>query len=132
MPTLKKSSQLKSKSSFKKKISLFIYENGDTHWSSNGMIDKKKVIDQIFELYSSFFKGCSYNDAEMLKFMSNDLLLFVKGKSELSQQLYQSILKKTLRKKQADRVKIEKFLEEIPVYYLLSILGLAYHINKSG
>lgn len=132
MPTLKKDSQLKSKSIFKKKISQLIHENGDTHWSSNGIIDKKKVIDQIFELYSSFFKGCSYNNAEMLKFMSNDLLLFVKGKSELSRQLHQSILKKTLRKKQADRVKIEKFLEEIPVYYLLSILGLAYHINKSG
>jgi hypothetical protein len=95
-------------------------------------IDRKKVIAEIFEKYKRI-KSKSIEQDPYLAFIDNDLVIFigyridlVKNKDVEGLKLWSEISKNTYDKDPAiQKMKIEKLLYSLPLYYLLAFLGFA-------
>jgi hypothetical protein len=90
-------------------------------------IDRKIVIEQIFSLYSEM-------DKDPLGYLNSDLLKLMGYTSDLARandneglELFLKINRKMWKKDNLDRGRIRALLHEIPLYYLLSLLGYAHY-----
>ena len=103
-------------------------------------IDRKLVIQDIFTLYSEI-ADFMYEKDEYLSYINNDLVKFIGYKIDLEKKndnegvrLWNKIKSKVTLHKDPNKEKITEFLNEVPLYYLLSFLGYAYYkytINKN-
>jgi hypothetical protein len=91
-------------------------------------IDRKIVIEQIFSLYSEM------EDKDPLGYLNSDLLKLMGYTSDLVDandnegiKLFLKINRKMWKKDNLDRGRITALLHEIPLYYLLSLLGYAHY-----
>jgi hypothetical protein len=120
----------------KNKINKYIFKN-DIFCEDD--IDRKLAIQDIFALYSEI-ASFIYEKDEYLSYISNDLLVLIGYKIDLENKhdiegirLWNKIKSKITLHKNPNKEKIIEFLNEIPLYCLLSFLGYAYYkykINK--
>jgi hypothetical protein len=95
-------------------------------------IDRKKVIAEIFEKYKRI-KSKSFEEGPYLDFIDNDLVIFIGYRVDLMKnndveglKLWSEISKNIYDKDPANqKMKIEKLLYSLPLYYLLAFLGFA-------
>jgi hypothetical protein len=116
---------------FKKKISSYILKKGDICCEDD--FDRKKLIDQIFNV----FKDISPTD--YLDTINNDIILFIgyfidlkKSNDKKGIQLWSEMnsqMPLTKNKKQ-DEKNIRALLFSLPLFYLLSFLGMANYKNN--
>jgi hypothetical protein len=121
----------------KNKINKYIFKN-DICCEDD--IDRKIAIQEIFTLYSEI-ASFMYEKDEYLSYISNDLLVLIGYKIDLENKndiegirLWNKIKSKITLNKNPNKEQIIEFLNEVPLYYLLSFLGYAYYkykINKN-
>jgi hypothetical protein len=78
-----------------------------------------------------------YEKDEYLSYIDNDLVKFIGYKIDLEKKndnegirLWNKISSKISVNKNPNKEKITEFLNEVPLYYLLSFLGYAYYKYK--
>ena len=106
-------------------------------------VDKKQIIDQLFELYEKIAEY-NYEKDNYLDYINNDIvgligikidLMDSKDKEgvklwdELDRRCYKNN-EEYKKKGKLDKLNIIKLLNELPLYLLLSFLGLAYSKYK--
>ena len=126
----------RNKKTLKNKINKYIFKN-DICCEDD--IDRKLAIQYIFSLYSEIANFMFEKD-EYLSYIDNDLVKFIGYKVNLEKKndnegirLWNKIISEINLNKIPNKEKIIKFLNEVPLYYLLSFLGYAYYkykINK--
>jgi hypothetical protein len=120
----------------KNKINKYIFKNDIC---CEDEVDRKIAIQDIFMLYSEI-ASFMYEKDEYLSYIGNDLLLLIGFKIDLETKkdnegikLWNKIKSKITLNKTSNKEKIIEVLNEVPLYYLLSLLGYAYYkykINK--
>ncbi len=95
-------------------------------------INRDIIIKEIFDLYikiASFYNEKKY----YLSYINNDIVKFVGYQITLKEdkninglKLYDELHKKTLKNKKLSITKIKTLLNEVPLYFLLSLLGYAH------
>ena len=117
----------------KNKINKYIFKND---LGCEDDIDRKLAIQDIFTLYSEI-ADFMYEKDEYLSYIDNDLVKFIGYKIDLEKKndsegirLWNRIISKVTLNKNPNKEKITEFLNEVPLYYLLSFLGYAYYKYK--
>jgi len=117
----------------KNKINKYIFKND---LGCEDDIDRKLAIQDIFTLYSEI-ADFMYEKDEYLSYIDNDLVKFIGYKIDLEKKndnegirLWNKIISKVTLNKNPNKEKITEFLNEVPLYYLLSFLGYAYYKYK--
>ena len=120
----------------KNKINKYIFKNDIC---CEDEVDRKIAIQDIFMLYSEI-ASFMYEKDEYLSYIGNDLLVLIGFKIDLETKkdnegikLWNKIKSKITLNKTSNKEKIIEVLNEVPLYYLLSLLGYAYYkykINK--
>jgi len=94
-------------------------------------VDRKLVIQQIVEKYKVICKNMDEPD-EYLNYINNDLVKFIgykvdllKNKDTEGVKLWNEMDKRMYEHKMVNEHKIEKLLQDVPLYFLLSFLGYA-------
>jgi hypothetical protein len=94
-------------------------------------VDRKHVIQQIVEKYKTISKQMNEPD-EYLSYIDNDLVMFIgyfvhlkKNNDVEGMHLWTELDKRTYKDQKLDISKIEQLLHEVPLYYLLALLGYA-------
>ena len=123
----------KNNKTLKNKMNKYIFKN-DICCEDD--IDRKIVIQDIFTLYSEI-ASFMYEKDEYLSYINNDLLVLIGYKIDLEKKndiegirLWNKISSKITLNKNPNKEKITEFLNEVPLYYLLSFLGYAYYKYK--
>lgn len=126
----------KNNKTLKNRINKYIFKN-DVCCQDD--IDRNVAIQDIFTLYSEI-ASFMYEKDEYLSYISNDLLVLIGYKINLETKkdnegirLLNEINSKITLNKNPSKEKIIELLNEVPLYYLLSLLGYAYYkykINK--
>lgn len=113
----------------KNKIHTYISKKQDICCEND--IDRKIITQQIIEKYKKICKNINEPN-EYLNYINNDLLKFIgykdimkKNKDNEGVKLWNKIDKIMYVNKDINEQKIEKLLEEVPLYFLLSFLGYA-------
>jgi len=113
----------------KNKIHKYISKKQDICCEND--IDRKIVIEQIIKKYKIICKNMNEPD-EYLNYINNDLVKFIgylvdlkKNKDNEGVKLWNEIDKKMYQNKIVNEKKIEKLLQDVPLYFLLSFLGYA-------
>ena len=116
---------------FKKKISSYILKKGDICCEDD--FDRKKLIDQIFNVYNEI------SPTDYLDTINNDIILFVgyfidlkKSNDKTGMNLWKEMNEQmplTKNKKQ-DEKNIRELLVSLPLFYLLSFLGMGNYKNN--
>ena len=93
-------------------------------------IEREKCINIIFENYKIIAKNNLSDESEYLDFLDNDLPIFVgylsnlkKNKQQEAVKLWEYINKNTQYNSEINFEKIKKFLYDVPLFYLMSLLG---------
>lgn len=98
------------------------------------LISRRIVIDQLFRLYHEMAEHRKDTDTVMLMYLSREILWLMGGlkdmKTEEDRQMYLSIHRKMYRKRIPDKEGIVTVLHEIPLYYLMTLLGYAHYLHK--
>ena len=117
----------KHNKSLKSNINKYILKKQDICCEEN--FERNEIIKQIFDLYKKKDKN------EYLDWIDNDLVVFIGYKTDLIKNkdyrgatLWEELNKRMKSKnKQQQIIKIKKLMSELPLYYLLSFLGVAYY-----
>ena len=119
----------KKSKTLKNSIHNYISKKQDICCENN--INRKIVFQIIVKKYKQICKNMDEPD-EYLSYINNDLLLFIgyyvdleKNKDIEGMKLWNKINKKTYEHKNINEQKIEKLLQDAPLYFLLSFLGYA-------
>ena len=117
---------------FKKKISSYILKKGDICCEDD--FDRKKLIDQIFNVYKEI------SPTDYLDTINNDIILFIgyfidlkKSNDKKGINLWKEMnaqMPLTKNKKQ-DEKNIRDLLFSLPLFYLLSFLGMGNYNNNN-
>ena len=93
-------------------------------------IEREKCINIIFENYKFIAKNNLSDESEYLDFLDNDLPIFVgylsnleKNKNKEAIKLWKYISNQLQYNSEPNFEKIKKFLYDIPLFYLMSLLG---------
>jgi hypothetical protein len=126
----------KNNKTLKNKINKYIFKN-DICCEDD--IDRKIAIQDIFTLYSEI-ASFMYEKDEYLSYIGNDLVKLIGYKIDMETKndneglrLWNKINSKITLNKTSNKEKMIELLNEVPLYYLLSLLGYAYYkykINK--
>ena len=117
----------KKSNSLKTKISNYILKKGDICCEEDYEMDK--VIEEIFKLYKNI-------DSNYLDAINNDIVVFIgyfidlkKNNDKEGMNLWLELESRMpkLNNKKKDEKNIKKLLNSIPLFYLLSFLGMAYY-----
>ena len=115
---------LKVKKTLKKRIHTYITKKTDICCEAD--IDRAIAIDQIFEKYKKS------SGAEYLNNINNDVVKFIgyyvdlkKDKDKEGMRLWNTIDQHTFDNGVVTEQKVVVLLNEVPLYYLLSLLGYA-------
>lgn len=125
-----------ARKTLKNKIHIYISKKQDICCEQD--IDRKLVIQQIFEKYKTICKHMNEPD-EYLNYINNDVVKFIgynfdlkKNKDKEGVKLWNEIDKRMFEKDIVNQQKVEELLQEVPLYFLLSFLGYAsYKENMS-
>jgi len=125
---------MKTKKTLKKRINHFLLKNEDICCETD--VDRKIIIEQLFELYEKIAEF--YNEKDLyLDYVNNDIVSLVgikidlvKQKDKTRSKLWDEIDKKCFKNKKVDKLSITKLLNEVPLYFLLSFLGMGYYKYK--
>jgi hypothetical protein len=118
----------KNSQSFKKEISNYILKKGDICCEDD--FDRDKVIEQIFSVYK---EGMSNT---YLDWINNDLALFIgyfidlkKTNDKKGMKLWNYLNEQmpSTKNKVKDEKNIKKLLKSLPLFYLISFLGMAHY-----
>lgn len=127
----KKASKSKS---LKNKIHHYINKKQDICCEND--FKRDKVIEEIMELYMKIADLSDEKD-EYLSYIDNDLVKFIGYYADLKNAndhegiyLWKRISDYVNTNKKPDKTKIIRLLHEVPLYYLLSFLGMAYYNCK--
>lgn len=111
----------------KKKINHYILTKNDICCEDD--IDRNIVIDKIFKNYEKVAELMNEKD-DYLSYVANDIPKFIGYKNDLKKvkdnqgvRLWNTLYNSTLENKVAKKERITKTLNELPLYYLLAILG---------
>ena len=124
------------KKTLKNKIHHYISKKQDICCEND--IDRKIVVEQIIEKYKNICKNMNEPD-EYLNYVNNDIVKFIGYKVDLKKnkdnegvKLWNEIDKRMYENKNVNEKKVEKLLQDVPLYFLLSFLGYAsYKENLS-
>ena len=93
-------------------------------------IEREKCINIIFDNYKIIAKNNLSDESEYLDFLDNDLPIFVgylskleKNKNKKAVKLWKYISKQSQYNNEINFEKIKKFLYDVPLFYLMSLLG---------
>jgi hypothetical protein len=123
----------KNSPSIKKEISNYILKKGDICCEDD--FDRDKVIEQIFSVYQEMFSN-TYLDT-----LNNDMMLFIgyfidlkKTNDKKGMKLWNYLEGQmpSTKNKTKDEKNIKKLLKSLPLFYLLSFLGMSHykkHLN---
>ena len=132
--TTRKRSHRKTKKTLKNSIHNYICTKGDICCEKD--IDKKEVIEQIFKLYKKYYERLNA-EKEYLDWLDNDLQIFIgyepdlkKNKDTAGIKLEKKMSKYYSKNKKVSKKKMIRFLDEVPLYYLLSCLGYIYYKDQ--
>jgi len=113
----------------KNKIHKYISKKQDICCEAD--IDRKIVIEEIIKKYKIICKNMNEPD-EYLNYINNDLVKFIgynidlkKNKDTEGLRLWNELDKKMYKNKNVNQISIEKLLLDVPLYFLLSLLGYA-------
>ena len=92
-------------------------------------IDKKVIIEKILLNYKKI--GIMYNEEnDYLSYLNNDIVVFIGYKIDLERnkdiegvKLWNTLDRKMYKNKKLNLAKIKLLLNELPLFYLLSLLG---------
>lgn len=116
----------KNNISLRQRITKYILKKGDICCEED--FNRKKVIDEIFMLYNNNLNN-----------INNDVLLFIgyfidlkNAKDKVGMDLWKELynLMPNIKSKTQDKINTKSILQNMPLFYLLSFLGMAYYINK--
>jgi len=126
----KKNKNFKKKT-LKNRIANYICKKGDICCTED--FDKTKIIKQIFDLYEKIADFYGEKD-NYLDYIDNDVVKFIGYKIDLERdkdtegvKLFNIISSRTSKNKITSKDSIINFLNEVPLYFLLSCLGSAYY-----
>jgi hypothetical protein len=126
---MNKNSKMNKKKTLKNKIHKYISKKQDICCEND--IDRKIIIEQIIQKYKSICKKINEPD-EYLNYINNDIVKFIgylvdlkKNKDNEGVKLWNELDKKMFQNKNVNEKKIEKLLQDVPLYFLLSFLGYA-------
>jgi len=112
----------KQNKTLKKKINEYILKKSDICCESD--IDKNVLIDKIFKNYEKIAEFWGDKDSDYLSYISNDIPIFIGYKMELQEQKDTEGVKLwNMLSKKPDKIHITKLLNDLPLYYLLALLG---------
>lgn len=118
----------------KNKIHKYISKKQDICCEND--IDRKIVFQQIVEKYKKICKNMDEPN-EYLNYISNDLVKFIGYKVDLKKNkdikgvnLWNEMDKRTYEHKIVNEQRVERLLQNVPLYYLLSFLGYASYKEK--
>ena len=113
----------------KSKIHNYISKNQDICCERE--VDRKVVIQQIVEKYKKVCQSMN-EPGEYLNYINNDLVKFIGYKDDLKKnrdvegaKLWNQMDKLMQENKIVSEQKIELLLQDVPLYFLLSVLGYA-------
>ena len=93
-------------------------------------IEREKCINIIIENYKIIAKNNLSDESEYLDFLDNDLAVFVgylsnleKNNNKEAVKLWKYISKQSQYNNEINFEKIKNFLHEVPLFYLMSLLG---------
>jgi len=118
----------KNSGSIKKEISNYILKKGDICCEED--FERDKVIEQIFSVYQEMFSN-TYLDT-----LNNDMMLFIgyfidlkktNDKKGIKLWNYLEEQMPSTKNKTKDEKNIKKLLKSLPLFYLLSFLGMAHY-----
>jgi hypothetical protein len=99
-------------------------------------IDKDILIRKIIWKYKKMAKSLNDED-EYLSYLNNDILIFIGYRNELEKnndtegvKLWDELDSRMFKNGKLSKKKIVKLLKKVPLFYLLSFLGLASYKNK--
>ena len=116
---------------FKKKISSYILKKGDICCEDD--FDRKKLIDQIFNVYKEI------SPTDYLDTINNDIIIFIGYFIDLKKSnninginLWTEIYEQMplTKNKKKDAKNIRELLFSLPLFYLLSFLGMSNYKNN--
>lgn len=94
-------------------------------------MDRNQIIEHIFHLYSEMYKDMYLNE------LQQDMTKLIGDKSDMKKQqeyrgvsLWDELHNKTLLEGNVDKDAVASALHEVPLYYILSLLGYAYYRFK--
>jgi hypothetical protein len=124
----------RNKKTLKNKINEYIFKKKNICCEDD--IDRKLVIQDIFTLYREIAEFM-YEKDEYLSYLNNDILKFIGYEIDLEKKndikgikLCKKLNDMMIVNKKLDETKIIEFLNEVPLYYILSFLGYAYYKYK--
>jgi hypothetical protein len=111
-----------------KQISNYILKKGDICCEED--FERDKIIEQIFSVYKDMFSN-TYLDT-----LNNDMMLFIgyfidlkktNDKKGMKLWTYLDEQMPVTKNKNKDEKNIKKLLKSLPLFYLLSFLGMAHY-----
>ena len=122
---------MKTNKTLKKRINHYILTHEDICCEKE--MDRKVMIEQLFALYEKIAEF--YNEKDnYLDYIDNDISTLIGYEVDLKNnkdieglKLWKEISKRTSK---GNKLKIMKLLNDVPLYFLLSFLGLAYYKYK--
>jgi len=117
------------KRSIRSKITRYIIKKHDICCEKD--IDRNIVIKEIFAKYKEQARFLN-EEGEYLNYINNDLIVFIgykvdleKNKDEEGLKLWMELDRRMYKDNRISSSKIIKLLHKVPLYYLMSFLGLA-------
>jgi hypothetical protein len=116
--------------SLRKKINEYILKKSDICCEED--LERNEVIDKIYKNYEKVAEMWGEKD-DYLSYIVNDIPKFIGYKIDLEKvkdkqglRLWNTLYNSTVKNKVAKKDLITKTLNELPLYYLLAILGYSY------
>lgn len=114
----------------RKKINEYILKKSDICCEED--LERNVVIDKIYKNYEKVAEMWGEKD-DYLSYIVNDIPKFIGYKIDLNKvkdkqgvRLWNTLYNSTVKNKVAKKDLITKTLNELPLYYLLAILGYSY------
>jgi hypothetical protein len=92
------------------------------------MINRRMVIEQLLRLYEEIAEW--RKDKGNFNYLAMDILYLMQRTKDDDFPLFQSIERKMYKKDKYDKERIRAFLYEVPLYYLMSLLGYAHYLHE--
>ena len=92
------------------------------------MINRRMVIDQLLHLYDEMAEW--RKDKGNFGYLAMDILWLMQRAKNDDIHLFLSIDRKMYKKDTYDKERIIAFLHEVPLYYLMALLGYAHYLHE--
>ncbi len=90
------------------------------------LINRRIVIEQLLRLYEEIAEW--RKDKGNFGYLATDILWLMKTKND--DNLFQSMKRKIYKRDKYDKERMITFLHEVPLYYLMALLGYAHYLHE--